>query len=687
MVSEASAQRHDAERTQSPASRDAPERLPVDGPVADTIRIASCQAQGRTIHWRLDQADDVLAAVDQNLDELERIVQRAGEQKCDVLTFPEDTLGLLHWYGMHEQLAKNILPEAVSRMLKRLGKAAAAHNMYLVVCSDCIETDGATYNTAFFLGRDGQEIGRYHKVCPTWCESGTRKPGSSFPVFETPDLGTVGMLICYDLVMPETARCLALAGADIIFFPTMGGAAIGDDDIGLQALRVRAAENRVYLVVAFRGSGSMIISPSGKILAQAEGRDGLAIADIDPHGGRAGGDSSNWQADMRARLFRERNPAAFEILTDPNPPVQVKVPLGQSREDAGRIMARMLTVGEEEFAQAAALGHSENTNHAIAAFERLQSEYPGTWIDRAATKRLDVLRRAEVKEDSSDLFPRELVSFVPDPVDPVFSGAGPGHWDARIRERGWILRDGDLYRMWYTGFENDRSPLMKLGHATSPDGIHWTRDARNPVFDEVWVEDMMIVRNAGTYYMFAEGTGDRAQLLTSADGIEWKSQGQLDVRRKNGEPIELGPYGTPTGWFENGVWYLFYERRDLGIWLATSTDLKVWTNVQDEPVISLGPAEYDKEQVALNQIVKHQGRYYAYYHGAGAPHPDTQHRDWCTCIATSTDLIQWEKYVNNPLFALEENKSSGILVRAGESFTFYTMHDQVRRHAPRAARR
>ena len=149
--------------------------------------------------------------------------------------------------------------------------------MYLVVSSDFIESDGATYNTAFFLGRDGKPIGRYHKTCPTWSECGTRSRGASLPVFPTPDLGTVGMLICYDLVFPETARCLALAGADIIFFPTMGGAAIGDDDIGLQALRVRAAENHVYLVVAFHGGGSMIISPRGKIIARAEGPDGRKL--------------------------------------------------------------------------------------------------------------------------------------------------------------------------------------------------------------------------------------------------------------------------------------------------------------------------------------------------------------------------------------------------------------------------
>ena len=57
----------------------------------------------------------------------------------------------------------------------------------------------------------------------------------------------------------------------------MGGAAIGDDDIGVQALRVRAAENFIWLVVAQRGSGAMIISPQGRIVAQADGADGLAV--------------------------------------------------------------------------------------------------------------------------------------------------------------------------------------------------------------------------------------------------------------------------------------------------------------------------------------------------------------------------------------------------------------------------
>ncbi|MCC7337597.1 MAG: hypothetical protein IT422_21095 [Pirellulaceae bacterium] len=370
---------------------------------ASTVRVATCQAQSHTIDWRIVDASEFFVAVDKNLDALEKIIQRAGEQKCDVLALPEDTLGLLHWCGMNEPLAQQVLPDAVHRMLDRLGHAAAKYNMYLIVCSDHIEADGGTYNTAFFLGRDGMEIGRYHKTCPTWSESGSRQRGNSFPVFDTPDLGTVGLAICYDLVMPETARCLALQGADIIFHPTMGGAAIGDGDIEMLSLRVRAAENHVYLAVAFRGSGAQIISPRGKILATAEGVDGLAIADIDPRGGRAGGDSSNQQKDMRSRLFRERNPEAYQILVESNPPCLKKLPsVGLSREEAGRIFARMLTVGEEEFKAANSLLAAGKTKEAIAAFEKLRTVYPGTWIDRVSKATLAAkLREREIDSDEA----------------------------------------------------------------------------------------------------------------------------------------------------------------------------------------------------------------------------------------------------------------------------------------------
>ena len=283
---------------------------------------------------------------------------------------------------------------------------------------------------------------------------------------------------------------------------------------------------------------------------------------------------------------------------------------------------------------------------------------------------------------AADEFPPELVRFGAAPVNPVFAARGDGYWDVKIRERGWILFNPDAqaghpaWQMWFTGYDGTREGQKKLGYATSRDGIEWTRHPKNPVYSDVWVEDMMVVPHKGTLYMFAEGRGDQAHLLTSQDGVKWNQVGPLDVRKANGDPIEPGPYGTPTAFFENDTWHLFYERRDLGIWLATSKDMQVWRNVQDKPVITPGPNRYDQDLVALNQIVRYKGRYYAYYHGS-----KSGSKLWSTGVAVSDDLRNWTKYSRNPLFPMSANKSSGILVHDGKLFRLYTMHNEVHLHA------
>jgi beta-1,2-mannobiose phosphorylase / 1,2-beta-oligomannan phosphorylase len=269
----------------------------------------------------------------------------------------------------------------------------------------------------------------------------------------------------------------------------------------------------------------------------------------------------------------------------------------------------------------------------------------------------------------------------PGAVVSAFDRLAPGRvaWDNRLRERGWIDRDGDLWRMWYTGYDGTKTGIRRLGLALSTDGYSWTRAESQPLLPELWVEDVCVLRREGFFEMVAEGAGDRAQRLLSRDGRRWDLLGTLDVRRVDGRPIEDGPFGTPVLWYEGPVAHLFYERRDLGIWLARSNDGKVWTNVSDTPVIFPGPGEYDRLALAMNQIVKLGDTYFAVMHGTGS---ESAPRLWNTYFARSQDLIHWEK-PTRAVFEQSANRSSGQLVHDGRDWRLYTFHGHVEVHHAR----
>ncbi len=158
------------------------------------------------------------------------------------------------------------------------------------------------------------------------------------------------------------------------------------------------------------------------------------------------------------------------------------------------------------------------------------------------------------------------------------------------------------------------------------------------------------------------------------DGVHWTEQGPFDIRLTSGEPIPAGARGTPVLWFENGTQYLFYERGDAGVWLATSKDGKVWANVQDDPVIAKGPGESDKFAVAMNQVIKYRGRYYVFYHRlryAGVERVEHERRD-----ERRPDPL--DEVSEEPAAAREQVERVRRARRPG--WRLYTMHDKVQLH-------
>jgi len=242
------------------------------------------------------------------------------------------------------------------------------------------------------------------------------------------------------------------------------------------------------------------------------------------------------------------------------------------------------------------------------------------------------------------------------------------------------VRHGGCWHLWYTGSNPDRDPGRRLGHATSGDGLNWTRST-GPLLPGRWVEDVCVARASGSvgesFLMVAEGEHDIAHLLASPDLVSWRPCGPLDIRLASGAAIPDGPRGTPTLWFDRGLWHLYYERRDDGVWLATSRDCRTFTNVSDEPVLACGPEAFDRHGIAIDQIVRFDGRWYAYYHAS----PDPMRQTWQTCIAASDDLVHWEKWEGNPVLPVDPahpKRSSATVIHDGERLRLYTSHPDVR---------
>jgi len=262
-----------------------------------------------------------------------------------------------------------------------------------------------------------------------------------------------------------------------------------------------------------------------------------------------------------------------------------------------------------------------------------------------------------------------LVEFAAKSPEPVLQPGPPGSWDERITERGWFMYEDGMYHAWYGGWRGDYDHaiknFVKLGYAYSPDGVNWTKHPGNPIYTEHWTEDMTIVKDGGTYYLYAEneftgdGNGATIDLYASTDKVNWSRYGV--VLSPGGAGWEASDVGTPTVWKEGAKWFMLYEGFDNGagkVGLATSSDGKAWTRHAGNPVLLnfLDP-DFD---IAIDSIIKVRNVYYAY------GHYDTGESIWAGGMFTSTDLVKWSAYPGNPIL-----DNSAVLVDNGVNYLMY----------------
>jgi predicted amidohydrolase len=237
------------------------------------------------------------------------------EYDADLVVFPE-TVTTGYDTGLSAKELWELIDEAPGRITNDIQSAARDLGAH-VVWSSYRRGPGEdeVYNSSILIGPDGEIIGTYDKTHPAPWErkdcGGWVTVGNRADVYET-ELGTFGMIICYDGDFPELSRILAVKGAEVILRPS---ALQRSFDIWHITNSARAYDNHVYVVASnlvgpdatgnYGFGHSMIVNPIAWRLAQARGTEEIVAAKLDPD-------------PLRYITWGSKHPQTFDHLQDRN---------------------------------------------------------------------------------------------------------------------------------------------------------------------------------------------------------------------------------------------------------------------------------------------------------------------------------------------------------------------------------
>lgn len=170
------------------------------------------------------------------------LLEESGKTSSDVSCLPE----YFNVFGLSLEDSRKKAMSHQELILEQIIKINRKFSMYTIL--SVMEKRGEKfYNTGLIIDRKGVITGRYDKMHLTRKEKEENgiTSGDSYPVFDL-DFGRAGIMICYDIYFPETARILTLNGAEIIFFPSLQRH-VTEDLCQLQ-VRARAFDYSVYII-------------------------------------------------------------------------------------------------------------------------------------------------------------------------------------------------------------------------------------------------------------------------------------------------------------------------------------------------------------------------------------------------------------------------------------------------------
>ncbi|MBP9838213.1 MAG: acyltransferase [Proteobacteria bacterium] len=162
------------------------------------------------------------ASAKENREKAGRMISEAAKKGAEIVCLPE--LFTSPYFCVNENPSFEYAEKFDAETNSFLREVAAKENVFLVGGSIHEESAGKYYNTSAVIDNHGKVLGSYRKTHiphdPCFYEQNYFLPGDTgFKVFQTAK-AKISVLICYDQWFPEAARACALAGADIIFYPT-----------------------------------------------------------------------------------------------------------------------------------------------------------------------------------------------------------------------------------------------------------------------------------------------------------------------------------------------------------------------------------------------------------------------------------------------------------------------------------
>ncbi len=267
--------------------------------------------------------------VAQNVARVTDLVREAAGKGAQIILPSELFEGHYFCRTQREEDFGRARPVADHPTLRHFSQLAA--ELGVVIPVSFFEQDGPEYyNSIAVIDADGRDLGVYRKSHipdgPGYQEKFFFKPGNTgFRTFQT-RFGHIGVAICWDQWFPEAARAMALAGADILFYPTAIGSEPEEPDLDSRDSWQRVmvghavanavavcASNRVGLEgdtttgITFYGSSFICDARGDKLAELSRTEEGVALATLDLAHLRR----------VRASMgfFRDRRPHLYGALT------------------------------------------------------------------------------------------------------------------------------------------------------------------------------------------------------------------------------------------------------------------------------------------------------------------------------------------------------------------------------------